>query len=132
MVAYPVALKMSLRGERECEQLERILHPDDVRDVIKADCMHTHCLRVVRAYTFSVVDDKPLHAFRFVDAKKNPGGKACTRYMTDTMDKIDLEAQKAVAIGEYRSSIAYVNHLNIFLYIWILFLPLALVETSGW
>lgn len=132
IIAYPVALKMSLRNEREAGQLEQILHPDDVKDVIAADAMHTHCLRVVRAYSFSVVDEKPTHAFRFVDAKKNPGGSAATRYMIDVLDQIDLEAQKATAIGEYRSSVAYVNHLNIFLYIWILFLPLALVKTSGW
>lgn len=132
IIAYPIALKMSLRNERESAQLEHILHPDDVKDVISADSMHTHCLHVVRAYTFAVIDEKPNYAFKFVDAKKTPGGKACTRYVIDTLDKVDLEAQKAVAIGEYRSSIAYVNHLNIFLYIWILFLPLALVRTSGW
>lgn len=132
IIAYPIALKMSLRNERESVQLEHILHPDDVKDVIAADSMHTHCLRVVRAYAFSVVDEKPSHAFRFVDAKKTPAGKSSTRYIIDTLDKVDLEAQKAIAIGEYRSSIAYVNHLNIFLYTWILFLPLALVGTSGW
>lgn len=130
--AFPIALKMALRGERDRSQLEPILHPSDVEDVVNADAMHTHCLRVVRAYSFAVVDEKPKHAFSFVDAKKNPAGKLATRFMIIALDELDLVAQKAVAISEYRSSIAYVNHLNVFLYIWIFFLPLVLVRRSGW
>lgn len=131
-VAFPIALKMTLRGERDRSQLEHILHESDVEDVVNADAMHTQCMRVVRAYSFAVVDEKPTHAFACVDAKKNPAGKLATRFMIVGLDEIDLAAQKAVAISEYRSSIAYVNHLNVFLYIWIFFLPLVLVRMSGW
>lgn len=123
---------MQLRGERNIEQLTPVLHARDAEDVIAAPAMHIHCSRVARAYTLAVDDDTPFWASRYSDADTKPQGYGSLYISLGTVDLMDSEAQKAVAISEFRSSLAYVNHLRIFLYIWILFLPLALVSSSGW
>lgn len=54
------------------------------------------------------------------------------RILPDMVDAVDINATKAVRIAEFRPAVAYMNHLRIFLYIWAMFLPMAIVRTSGW
>lgn len=131
IVAYPIALKMTLRGEREREQLEPLLHPDDVSDVLEADLMHTHCLRVVRAYLATAEDDG-YFVFKHSNCTRTYAGVGTRYFNVDLVDSIDMTANAAVRIAQFSPAKGYINHLQIFLYIWMLFLPLALVKTSGW
>lgn len=130
LVAYPIALKMTLRGEREAEQLATILHEDDIRDVLRADSMYIHCMQVVRSYLTAAEDDQH---YGFKPAVVSTRAGWGTRYLImDMMDTIDDFANKTVRIAEFRPSAGYINHLHILLYIWFFFLPLALVKSSGW
>lgn len=131
LVAYPIALKMTLRKEREREQLESILHPDDLSDVLSADLMHAHCSRVLRAYLISIEDDAP-DLFTHTSVSSTPLGYGTRYFILDLLDGVDLAANAAVRIAEFRPSLGYVNHLRIFMCIWFFFLPLSLIETSGW
>lgn len=131
LVAFPIALKMALRGEREAEQLDMILTPEDLEDVLEADSMHLHCSRVVRAYT-SAAEDDAYYSFGHTKAEATPAGWGTRYFVIDVLDAVDMAANTATRISEFRPSIAYVSHLQIFLYIWMLFLPLALVASSGW
>lgn len=130
MIAYPIALKMTLRGDRTPEQLSEILHPYDVSDVIASDVMHHHCLRVVRAYISVAEDDS--REFNLSATAATPAGAAMRRSLTKMVDDIEATANGVVRISEFRPAAAYINHLRIFFYIWIMFLPLALVEFTGW
>lgn len=130
-IAYPIALKMTIRGEREREQLDFILHPRDVDNVLAAESMHSHCMRVIRAYSLAI-DSATQNAFQYSDTETAPCGRVSIYSLIDALDKADFLAQEAVSLSESRSSITYVNHLRIFLYIWMMFLPLSLVSSSGW
>lgn len=130
LVAYPIALKMTLRRERDVEQLLPLLHADDVSDVVGADLVHLQLTRVVRAYFSAAEDDA--HAFQLTDAHSTPAGADTRRHISKLLDSVDLAAQDAIQIAHFRPAKSYINHLRIFLYIWMMFLPLALVGTSGW
>lgn len=130
LLAYPIALKMMLRGERERDQLAPFLHPDDIEDIVTSDCMHVHCLRVVRAYLASAEDDAP---YGFIpQAQVTPAGWGTRFFVIDVIDTVDKHANVAIRIANFHPSIGYVNHLKIFYFIWMAFLPLAIVKTAGW
>lgn len=131
LVAYPIALKMSLRAERDPSALQVILHEKDADDVVRSDCMHAHCLRVVRSYITSAEDDGAEFPV-LTTVNRSPPGTGVRRVLSDTMDAADSSANTAVRIAEFRPAIAYINHLRLFLYIWMMFLPLALVKVAGW
>lgn len=130
LVAYPIALKMTLRRERDSEQLLPLLHTDDVSEIIRADLVHLQCMRTVRAYFSAAEDDAD--AFDQTNAQSTPAGADIRRHVSKLLDSVDLAAQGAIRIGHFRPATSYINHLRIFLYIWMMFLPLALVGTSGW
>lgn len=77
-----------------------------------------------------VDDDTPFLASKYGDGETKP--KGCGSLYIATVNLMDGEAQKDVALSEFLSSLAYVNHLPIFLYIWMVFLLLGLVSSSGW
>lgn len=131
LVAYPICLKMHLRGERHRDQLEMILDEKDVDDVVSADFMHLHCMRVVRAYSSVAEDDAPI-AFDCVNATKTPAGWGTRYLLMELVDYVDQQADSLMRIASFRPAVGYVNHLRIFLYIWLFFLPLGIVQTSGW
>lgn len=130
LTAYPIALKMTLRGDRSPEQLYPILHKDDVNDVVHADIMHAHCLRVVRAY-ITVAEDDGVE-FHLSDTSSTPPGVVIRRVITKFTDDIDSTASLATRVAEFRPSLAYLNHLRILLATWFMFLPFTLVSSSGW
>lgn len=130
LVAYPVALKMTLRQDRSPEQLLPILHEKDVNDVVNADIMHVHCLRVVRAY-LSVAEEDGVE-FNLSDTDSTPAGAVIRRIITKFTDDIDAKASVAARIAEFKPSLAYINHLRILLHVWLLFLPLNLAASCGW
>lgn len=124
LVAYPIALKMELRGEREAAQLDGVLSDEDVGDVVAADVMHLHCMRVVRAY-FSVAEHDERRPVTHAGLD--------TRYLVMQLtDQVDMEAFLLRRIKDFKPARGYTNHLKIFLGIWLFFLPLALVSSSGW
>lgn len=131
LVAYPIALKMMLRSERDASQISPVLHPDDVTDTLKASAMHAHCSRVIRAY-FSAAEDDASDSFKLVSCDKTPAGPGIRYFVMDMLDNVDASATACMRILQFHPSAAYVNHLHIFLYIWMMFLPLSLVSSSGW
>ncbi|PXF41790.1 hypothetical protein BWQ96_08484 [Gracilariopsis chorda] len=131
LIAYPIALKMLLRGEKEREQLQGILHEDDIDDVLNSDAMHWYCMRVVRTY-LSASEDDQAHSFDCAAAEKTPAGWGVRYVIMDVIDAVDMSANAIVKIANSSPSAGYVTHLHIFLYIWLFFLPLALVQSSGW
>ena len=131
LVAYPICLKMHLRGERERKQLDMILDEKDADDVVSAASMHLYCMQVVRAYSSAAEDDAPV-AFRCVNADKTPAGWGTRYILMELIDYVDQCAGSLMRIASFRPAVGYVNHLRIFLYIWMFFLPLGIVQTSGW
>lgn len=130
LVAQPVALKMTLRRERDSSQLLPLLHRTDVDDVLAADVVHLQCTRVVRAYLTAAEDDAK--AFKLTRADSTPPGADARRHASQLLDSVDTAAHDAVQIAHFRPAAAYINHLRVFLYIWMMFLPLALLGESGW
>lgn len=130
LIAYPIALKMSLRNDRSPEQLRPILHENDIHDLVNADTMHVHCLRVVRAYISAAEDDSA--EFYLCDTGSTPAGALIRKIITKFTDDIDSTASTVTRIAQFRPSVAYVNHLHILLSIWLMFIPITLIVSSGW
>lgn len=131
LIALPIALKMMLRSERDASQLKHVLHSDDVADTIRSSGMHTHCSRVIRSYFSAAEDDSP-ESFKLMNCEKTPAGFGIRYFVIDMLDNIDASATSNMRILQSGPSAGYVNHLHIFLYIWMMFLPLSLVSSSGW
>lgn len=130
LIAYPIALKMTLRDERDHNQLEKILDTSDIDDILASASMHQRCTRVVRAYFSAGEDDA--HAGFKPAASKTPAGFGPRYFVIDLVDAIDGQAAGAQRIKTFRPAAGYSSHLRIFLYIWLLFLPMSIVQTSGW
>lgn len=131
IAAFPIALKMSLREECEADQLFPLLNQADAEDVVNTD-MQSHCTTVIRSY-FSAAEDDGVPTFQqFCTASKTPAGSAARYLIMGIIDRIDQLANETLRIATIRPAAGYVNHLIIFLYIWLMFLPLSLVSTSGW
>lgn len=131
VIAYPIVLKMSIRGEREHKQLRGILHNSDIRDILTAFSMHRYCLSVIRAY-FSAAEDDANHSFKDVAAKTTPAGDGTRFTLHHYLDHTDAHTGSIMKIANSTPSIGYITHLRLLLYIWMLFIPLALVRSSGW
>lgn len=130
LVAYPIALKMTLRSERDASQIQNILNPNDVDDVLKDHEMHIRCLNVVRAY-FTSAENGIDKKFVPVVGKVQVGNGS--KYICNhILDEIDLAANGSVWVKDFSPSEGYLNHLRLFLYIWLFFLPLEIVTKSGW
>lgn len=112
LVAYPIALKMQLHGERssrDCrDQLDPVIHAKDTDDVLKSSVLHAQYSRVIRAYTLTVDDDTALWPSEFVSAEKKPMGYASLYVLLEGADRLDDAAQVAVGLSEFRSSTGYV------------------------
>lgn len=131
LIAYPIALKMHLRGERDADQFSSFLAQADIQDILHSDYMHIHCMRVVRSY-FAVAEDDAPNLFTMAAADKNPAGWGIRFVLIDVIEAVDRHADAILRIASFHPAAGYINHLYIFLYIWMFFLPLALVEVSGW
>lgn len=129
LIAAPLALHMQLRGERDRAPLRHVLCPRDVDDVLAAPCMLMHCMNVVRAYLYAA---EPFVIHGFQTSRKPIAGPGARTLAFVVVDDVDVEALGLMRDAEFRPSVAYVNHLKIFLYIWLSLLPLSLVATSGW
>lgn len=130
LVAYPIALKMMLRGEREAMQFDGILHKEDIDDVLNSDSFHTHCMRVVRTYISAAEED--CKAFEIIAADATPAGWGARYLVIDQMDAADFHSNNVMKISRSSPAKGYVTHLHVFLYLWMFFLPLALIKSSGW
>lgn len=131
LAVYPIALKMHLRGEKDSDFLSLFLHEHDVQDVLNSPLgMHIHCMQVVRAY-FSAAEDDCLSSFQPA-VSKTPAGNGARYFVMDVMDAVDMKASEMCRVARYGPAKGYVNHLRIFLTIWLALLPLCIVSTSGW
>lgn len=131
LIAFPLAFNMSLRGERDIDLLKVVLHEKDAEDVVLAKSMHFHCMRVVKSYL--IVQDDSCADFQECNIVNISQAGGLTRMIMGVMtDGVDEAAIAAFRISQFRPSLAYLNHLRIFLYIWMMFLPLAVVGPAGW
>lgn len=130
LIAYPIALKMTLREERDGKQLMKVLNTRDVDDIIEAESMHLHCSQVVRAY-FCAGEDDADAGFKPA-AEKTPAGWGPRYFVIDLVDAIDAQAAGAERIKNFHPAVGYSSHLRNFLYIWLLLLPMSIIQTSGW
>lgn len=129
LAAYPIAIKMTLRGENDRDQLQPILNPSDLEDVMAADSMHAHCLRVVRSY---LISKEPDSAFGFQPQDRGLYGAGIAYVSFDFVDTLIYNANQLINIALFSPAVGYVTHLFVFMIIWLFFLPLNLVAVSGW
>lgn len=125
LAGYAVALMGGLRDRDYREKLESILDKSDV-DCILATCERDdYCIDVLRAYLISAEDKK------MTGEEHSASGNELIRLM-DYVQKLGSTAIPCVVMVRVPMAYGYVQHLQIFMFIWLLLLPLALVESAGW
>lgn len=112
LIAYPIALKMTLRKDRSPEQLQPFLHPADVQDCVNAQYPHLHCPRVVRSYTMSAESDSV--GFHLADTHHPPVAAYVARATCFRIEDIDCAATTIQRIAYFHPAVAYVQRLAIF------------------
>lgn len=124
VAAFAMVTVGGLRELSKRDELLQMLGPEDVRRIETADDAGTYCIDVVRAY---LIDGD-----RLKHEGKHPCGSnihwMLLHYITmlgDTASECERMIRIAVPYG-------YVMHLRIFMYVYLVMLPLGLVETSGW
>lgn len=131
LVAYPIALKMAVRDEKDPSQLTPFLDEADAKDVVEKG-LAAHCGTIARSY-FSVAEPDGVPTFRkYCQPPAFNTGEASRILAMVTLDTLDALCGAVIRIAKVRPAAGFVNHLHVFLYIWLMFLPLSIVSTSGW
>lgn len=126
LAASVICLKSDLQGSVDVHRLRQILSENDVGKILNAPCKMSYCLDVVRAYlTYSELLDPSLNAMDPVRGAQTFYIGLRTMLYSDPL----VECKSIVAVP---LPFGYVQHLRIFLTIWIILLPFGIVESAGW
>lgn len=126
LAAVGITLVAKLRNESCSEKLRGVLSDSDASRIERASDPVYYCIDVLRAYLFecdrqmltrTLQKPVPLEDFFM-------GGKF--------LSNLESSARQCERIINIPLPYGYVQHLRIFIAIWIMLLPLALVESTGW
>lgn len=126
LAAFSVALMSKLRDEDCVEEFQRVLGDEDVEKLLRSNDKADYCLDVLNHYI--IQSDE----WRLDDSKMDPASfdeQWCIMYLLKMLKDMVVDCEELVKVP---MPFGYVQHLRIFLVIWLLLLPLGLVETSGW
>lgn len=130
LLAYPHALVMDLREDHPRSVLNGLLDEKDLNDILSAEYGHLRCMQVVRAY--SVAAESDMYSGFRPQYNGYIGGSGARFVTMDAIDRVDKAASEMVLVKETEPAKGYVNHLRVFLGIWLALLPMALIQVSGW
>lgn len=85
---------------------------------------------VVRSYFVAIEPDAP--EFNDLHAKYTPSGPSRRDMQSRLVDEIYTAAIAIERIKTFCPAVAYVNHLTLFIHIWLMFMPLTLISSAGW
>lgn len=123
--AFVICLMGRLRGKTYPDKLREVVAKEDVERILMAEEPAEYCLDVVRAYAFKG------EAIWMGDKDSLGSGIELVRAMHH-IRALSSALRSSTRLVTVPLPFGYVQHLRIFLCIWILLLPLGLVETSGW
>lgn len=125
IAAFPISVMGGVRDKDYREKLSRILDDKDVESVLATCEQDDYCIDVVRAYLISA-EEKVI--------RKEP--HTCSQNELFQLllytQSLGSKAMDSIVMARVPMAFGYVHHLRTFLFIWILLLPLELVESSGW
>eukprot|EP00177_Eucheuma_denticulatum_P001223 GFKZ01002204.1.p1 GENE.GFKZ01002204.1~~GFKZ01002204.1.p1 ORF type:complete len:322 (-),score=40.79 GFKZ01002204.1:586-1551(-) len=126
LAAFSVVTASRMRGERFREDILRtFMHPDDVARLSRVIEKGDYCSNVVRGYLMKG-DVMNVNGMRH-SIGSNEHWHAT--YLLDLLKGYAAELERIVAAP---LPFGYVQHIRIFLAIWLALLPLGLVEEEGW
>ena len=126
IAAFAVAVSERLRKEDYEDRYGEILSDRDVEELLKSQQRGEYCMDVIQSY---------LAEGDFKEVKETVGHPAGSNehYMIILyLHMLRKTAQECEEILEVPLLVGYVQHLKIFFVIWIMLLPLGLVEQTGW
>lgn len=125
LTAFSICIMGVLRGQQYREKLEVVLDKSDVELILKAKDRPDYCIDVLRSYWLAGED-----------RKKNGAMRSCAELdltcLAFSVQTLNYTASDCRIMSKTLMPFGYVQHLRIFLFIWILLLPWGLVESSGW
>lgn len=125
LCAFAVCLMGQLRSTVFRERLENLLGEEDVQDILRSPEPTDHCLDVVRSYLLDA--EKILK-----NTESNIGNAVEIPRLLNHVRSLALSARSCMSLVMVPLPFGYVEHIRILLAVWLLILPLNLVEKTGW
>lgn len=127
VAAMPIALAADLRAtEGLMEDLKRVVGEEDARRICASRERAARCLDVVRAYLFYSETLDVTHPER--DGIADEERFNCLIYV----DELQAAGYECRRIARVTAPFGYALHVRIFVVVWLLLLPIGLVESAGW
>lgn len=126
VAAFAICLVGSLRKQDCQEKLRQVLGEEDVHKILSTTVPSDYCIDVVRSY---LLDAERRYVIEGIDKKCS--GNELTRLML-LLRELKWPSLECRQMQRFPLPFGYVQHLRIFLFIWLVVLPLSLVEDAGW
>lgn len=127
LAALPYAAKLSLRESRDSGEFEGILAQGDIQAMIEAPRLDLHVLNVIYAYIISADSQNP----ETFSSPSSPFPAAVYNILYSLWD-----AEKAInechGIRKFPLSPAFTAHTKVFIFIWLVILPISVVTLNGY
>lgn len=126
MAAFGVMLIGKLRGKNNGNKLREVVCEADAVRIERAHSSVYYCMDVIAGYLAD--SDRKLAT--------NKPRETCSplygRVLMIQMNFLENQAQGCLKLVKVPLPFGYTTHLKVMLFLWILLLPLGLVESSGW
>lgn len=125
-VALPIAGKLFLRNSKDFSELQEILDPEDLKAISASPNPVQYCVHVICAYWSSMESSDP----ETNQSKISPFGAVVynNTYLIWGLEKC---FSRCKFIKDYQLPEPFTLHLQIFSAIWLILLPLSIVEFYG-
>lgn len=125
IAAFSICLMGRLRNCVYEDKLHAVVGEEDVQRILAAEEPADYCLDVVRAYM--------LNGEQIWKKKKGGFGSGIELVrIVMHVRGLSMTMRSCTRLVRIPLPFGYVQHLSIFLFIWVALLPLGLVESSGW
>ena len=126
IAAFAICTMGALRGEDYEEKLAEVVSREDVERILSARERIDYCMDVVRAY-FQTGNWMSIR-----DSASYPAGSHDMAKLLFIVRDLSQSAYECRRLVRIPLPFGYIQHLKIFLYIWLILLPLGLFEATGW
>lgn len=125
IAAYSICIMGALRNRDYREKLEKVLAEEDVNSILAITDRPAYCIDVVRSY---LIDGERLASEQDVELCSAIEHWKLLWYLR----QLSRTGRECLRIKLVPVPFGYQVHLRVFLGIWLMLLPFALVEATGW
>lgn len=126
IAAVAITLVAKMRGENCNEKLQEVVSDSDASRILRSNDPTYYCIDVTRAYLIDLERQEMMETIE----RNFPVEDLITG--CSALDLLDESARHCERLVNVPLPFGYVQHMRIFIAIWLMILPLGLVESAGW